>query len=361
MCPDVEQVELSEAPNVENDQWTWACPYCGASNDLDAQKCVSCGSQLRDPDEDDLFGTVATENAQVVDPGAALYQETVWSTEAPSDDVIDVEAEDPEPEEPVRPSGGPFSATQQKKETKDEVASANVFGASPSSAGDAAADAPLGRNPFSPPQVSGTGQPGTGQPGTGHPGTVPPGPAPSVGPFEQPYIAPQQPPMAAPQMPQPGIQASAGPAPDPFAGAPGMPSERTLRPTPDSFGLAAAVEALGVAERERCAVPIAVCGALLREGETVLAAVAGQLLGHSAVVVLTTERAIIANSRRWRPLVDVFVPEPNLHVHSRHDSEVASLTFLQGDRLTGVDNITNVSAALGLAEKMMEMSQRDQA
>ncbi len=321
---------MAGTQNLHNDsQWAWACPYCGVSNDLDAPKCVGCGSQLRDPDEDDLFGTVATENAQVIEPDSVLYNETVWSTEAPSeDDVIDVEAEGPaaEPAEAPKATAGPFSATQQTKEAEPEDDRSDVFGSSPSKPVDSGIDPLVGRNPFAAPESPEVAVP--------------------------PAAAAVQAPAAPP--PQPAAAASA--APDPFGAAPGVPGERTIRPTPDENGLFAAVESLGVAEREGCAVPIAVCGALLEPQEAVLGCVAGQLLGHPAVIVLTNSRVIIANARRWKPLIDVFIPSEELTVHTRNDSEVASLTFIQGDRLTGVDSITNVAAALQLAERIKNQS-----
>ena len=46
----------------------WSCPYCGGANSFDAAACVHCSAQLRDPDESDLFTTVAVDNAEVVPP-----------------------------------------------------------------------------------------------------------------------------------------------------------------------------------------------------------------------------------------------------------------------------------------------------
>ena len=322
---------MAGTQNLHNDsQWAWACPYCGVSNDLDAPKCVGCGSQLRDPDEDDLFGTVATENAQVIESDSVIYKETVWSTEAPTeDDVIDGEVEGPpaEPTEAPKAAAGPFSATQQTREAEPAQDHSGVFGASPSKPIHSDIDPLVGRNPFAAPET----------PDVAVPPAAAAGPAP---------VAPPPEPAAAPSA-----------APDPFGAAVGVPGDRGIRPTPDENGLFAAVESLGAAEREGCAVPIAVCGALLEPRETVLGCVAGQLLGHPAVIVLTNSRAIIANARRWKPLIDVFIPGGELTVHTRNDSEVASLTFIQGDRLTGVDSITNVAAALQLADRIKGQSE----
>lgn len=48
----------------------------------------------------------------------------------------------------------------------------------------------------------------------------------------------------------------------------------------------------------------------------------------------------------------MFHPGADLVVHTRHDRDAASLTFVQGDRLTGVDGISEVAAALEMAERI---------
>ena len=77
------------------------------------------------------------------------------------------------------------------------------------------------------------------------------------------------------------------------------------------------------------------------------------------MVALTSTRVLVANARRWKPLVDQFLPGADLMVHLRHDRDVASLTFVQGDRLTGVDDITDVTAAVDLAERIRAAVARD--
>ena len=119
-----------------------------------------------------------------------------------------------------------------------------------------------------------------------------------------------------------------------------------------------AVESLSAQDRERCDTPIAVCGALLGEQEVVLGLVAGHLLGHPAVVALTSTRVLVANARRWKPLVDQFIPDGELMVHLRHDRDIASVTFVQGQRLTGVDDITDVTAAVDLVERIRAAADR---
>lgn len=137
---------------------------------------------------------------------------------------------------------------------------------------------------------------------------------------------------------------------DPWAGIPA--DDASQQATPDENGLSVAVSQLGVDDRERCAVPIGVCGALLGEQEVVLGVLAGQLMGHPSVLMVTGSRVLVANARRWKPVLDQFVPSPELGVHLRHDRDIASLTLVQGPRLTTLDGISDVAGAVELSERI---------
>ncbi len=317
--------------------WAWPCPYCRASNAHDAALCVGCGAQLRDPAEDDLFTTVATDNAQMVNPDIPRVKESLWSTEAlPEEEVAQEVPEVPGPVTGISgahhgaPLGGndsasgPFSASAPAAAEREARNSAPVFGAG------GASDSP-DRSPSS----SGSENVVSGPFGLVDSASSAPGAASGVAP-----VAPAPP-----------------PADDAFAQQPSAPTN-VHRPTPDQHGLSIAVESLGPIDRDRCDTPIAVCGALLGEQEVVLGLLAGHLLGHPAVVALTNTRVLVANARRWKPLVDQFLPGPDLMVHLRHDRDVASITFVQGDRLTGVDDITDVTAAVDLAERIRSAAAR---
>lgn len=329
---------MTTAHGIRDDgAWTWPCPYCRAPNDLDAAVCGGCGAQLRDPDEDDLFTTVATDNAQMVDPNAPRVKESLWSTEALPDEEVAEEVESREEEPPAPPAGG-------ARPGGEETPAKGPFSAAAPTASDRHGNGS---------SVFGAGEPAGG-------------PRPAAGPFGAAAAAPVPPP-AAPQQPAaapwagtPAAPAPAAPMGPPTAGpaAPAEP-EGSPRPTPDEHGLSVAVDSLDPRDRDRCATPIAVCGALLGDQEVVLALVAGHLLGHPAVVALTSTRVLVANARRWKPLVDQFLPGTDLAVHLRHDRDVASLTFVQGDRLTGVDDITDVTAAVDLAERIRAAAARD--
>ena len=88
---------MATTHDTHEDAWAWPCPYCGTSNALESAVCVGCRAQLRDPEEDDLFTTVATDNAQMVDPDAPRIREVLWSTEAPPEDLVVEEVHEPDP------------------------------------------------------------------------------------------------------------------------------------------------------------------------------------------------------------------------------------------------------------------------
>jgi hypothetical protein len=335
----------------DDNTWSWPCPYCGQANALDAVSCAHCGVQLRDPDEDELFTTVATDNAQVVPRDGPRVRESLWSTDAAEFDDGVVDAEPVEPDAPrvhVGPvstgagtaplggTGGPslFSAEAIRPTSVPEppTAGASLFGAEARRQAE-----------------GGIGEPGA-RPAFGVPGQV-------ASPPPQPPAAPASPPTGAAPVPPPswtppmGAHASTAPPGEPVSADP-FAHTAAPRATPDPHGLSVAVESLPPSDRERCAVPIGVCGALLVDQEVVLGVVTGHLLGHPAVVVLTNARVLVANARRWTPLVDVFQPGPELVVHTRHDRDVAALTFVQGASLTSIDDITDVASALDLAERI---------
>jgi hypothetical protein len=330
----------------DDNAWSWPCPYCGQANALDAVSCAHCGVQLRDPDEDELFTTVATENAQVVSNDGPRLRESLWSTEAVEVDEGVLDAEPVVSDGPsihVGPPSGPTGAST--------TAGTGQPRFSASATRPAAAESPVPDGSLFGAEArqhhgAGFGEPGT-RPAFGvpaHEATSPPS---------------QEPPPAPPnaQMWMPPATAYAPPAPPAADQASAEPFGATTAPraTPDPHGLSVAVESLPAGDRERCAVPIGVCGALLGDQEVVLDVISGHLLGHPAVVVLTNARVLVANARRWKPLVDVFLPGPELIVHTRHDRDVAVLSLVQGESLTSIDDISDVAAALDLAARIRAM------
>lgn len=111
----------------------------------------------------------------------------------------------------------------------------------------------------------------------------------------------------------------------------------------------AAVLRLRPKDAEAANVALSVCGALLLEGERVMALLTGHMLGRPAAVLVTEYRVVIANDRRWQPVVDVFAINSQLTVRGRQDRDVAALSFSDRSRVSMVDGITEVAMAIELA------------
>ena len=126
---------------------------------------------------------------------------------------------------------------------------------------------------------------------------------------------------------------------------PSVPADAT-----DPHGLGAAVERLDPAAVEHAVVPLAVCSVLLEDDEVVVATLVGDMLGQPAAMVLTGRRVLVANGRRWRPVVDSFPLAAGLGVRGRHDGGVAAVTLLDDERLVTVDGVGDVAAATRFAE-----------
>ncbi|MFZ4517655.1 MAG: hypothetical protein ACOYOP_04680 [Microthrixaceae bacterium] len=330
---------MTQTSDIGNEGgWGWPCPYCRGSNPDDATTCAHCGAQLRDP-EDDLFTTVAADNAEVVPPERPFGRDNMWSTDASAPAEGELVEEPPPP-----PASGPWDPAT------DVVSGLrSSFSADPAARPDDVVDEPF--HPDEP--YTGPGQTRpllfSNESRADFAGEVPgagrsPFAAPAGDSFHAAAAAPVGPPPVAPVAPvAPAAPADTGQWAAPHPGPP---------PVPDAHGLAAAVGRLRVEDQERAAAPIAVCGALLQRDEVVLCAVTGQMLGQAAVVVLTTQRVLVVNARRWQPIVDVFPLGPDLVARGRHDRDVAALSFSDAERLSTVDNITEVALAVELAERV---------
>ena len=102
-------------------------------------------------------------------------------------------------------------------------------------------------------------------------------------------------------------------------------------------------------DAEAAHVALSVCGALLPAGEGVVALLTGQMLGRPAAVLVTEYRVVIANDRRWTPVIDVFAINADLTVRGRQDRDIAALSFSDRNRVSMVDGITEVAMAVELA------------
>ncbi len=126
----------------------------------------------------------------------------------------------------------------------------------------------------------------------------------------------------------------------------------------DPQGYDTAILRLHPHDRERAHVPLSVCGALLHEDEHVKGVVTGQMLGRPAAVVVTEDRVLVVNDRRWQPVVDIFPIDGDLVVRGRHDRQIAALSFADATRVSMVDGIGEVEIAIELAEHIRDAGPR---
>ncbi len=352
----------------DDDVWAWPCPYCRTPIAIDAPRCTACGSQLRHVGTDDLFSTVA--------PSASDHDVVVADVTVPRIALPDTDQQlaglvvDPPPADPVTVPSMPESATASN-------------GATP--VGGGAIPGPEQGRPAavtSPPTASAQQQPRSVDPELSVPvppvvpsvaapwsdpappvppaASAPAPPVPPSPPVVEPPPAPPSPPVVEPPpvaAPGAGLQLAPPPyvAPSTIAvwTPAGLPAlHHPMAPIDDFHRLADAVDRLRPGAAEEAAIPISVVGALLQSDEVVLALVTGQMLGHPAVVVLTDERVLVVNGRRWQPIVDEYPLTSELVVRGRHDRDVASLTFTRGTQFSTVDWITDVALAVELAERI---------
>ena len=99
---------------------------------------------------------------------------------------------------------------------------------------------------------------------------------------------------------------------------------------------------------------IGIVSALLEEGETVAVAVAGKVLGDSAVAAYTNKRLVVVNDREWKPVVELIDIEPGVAVQGWQDDRHASLTFQVGDRTVTIDQIRDRQLAQELAQRLRD-------
>ena len=303
---------------------TTECPVCGVHAWIEAPTCPACGTALRALDPDRLFTTVGVDNAEVVPSAPSAIEGddgTVDDAEVvdevlgvDEDDLWDVPSDDEDlwgPAEPVSaPVGGAaFSAEPSVQQADvidvEEVVDDDLWDSVAPASEDTVADRPLFRAP-----------------------------APSD-------------PVATPSAPPDDEHADLWDQTSPTPRTPPVPAAATAA---DPHGLTGALERIDPDVVDRAAVPLAVVSVLLDPGEVVDAALVGEMLGHPAAVVVTARRAVVANGRRWSPVVDVFELDASVDVRGRHDGGVAAVTLMDADRIVTVDGISDVPLAMHFAD-----------
>lgn len=160
---------------------------------------------------------------------------------------------------------------------------------------------------------------------------------------------------------EPSVEFGGGPRPS-FGGRSGRPAGGAAHEVSDLRGEATtpgfldAINALDMEDRARARVALVAVGALLGDDEHVVGLVVGQMLGHSAVLVLTADRILVVNDRAWQPVVDQYRLDPELEIRGRHDSSIAAIGLGDGRQLSMIDGIRDVPSAIGLVERIRSMT-----
>lgn len=120
-------------------------------------------------------------------------------------------------------------------------------------------------------------------------------------------------------------------------------------------GFLEAINRLDEADRARARTALVVAGALLDDDDPVLGILAGQMLGHAAVFVVTLTKVLIVNDRTWQPVVDRYRIDDSLDIRGRHDRNMAAIGLGDGRQLSMVDGIRDVAGAIDLVDRIRSM------
>ncbi len=125
-----------------------------------------------------------------------------------------------------------------------------------------------------------------------------------------------------------------------------------MRAEPDSFGLFLAVERLSPTTRAQSKTALAAAAARLQHPEQVTGALGGHIDQRPCAVISTDQRVIIATERGWVPDVEELMISPSLLVHGKHDGGIATIDFVHDEHTVTVTEISDVSAAVDMANKI---------
>lgn len=147
---------------------------------------------------------------------------------------------------------------------------------------------------------------------------------------------------------QPPMASSAGAA-TATADLDGRTAVGDMPPGAEPDGFEAAVQGLEPAQRDYASLPLTIAGALLDQSERVDGLLVGSMFGLPAALVLTSTRVLVVNGRRWRPVVDSYLVPGKLTVRGRSERGVAVLSIADDERLSLLDGIADVDAAVTIA------------
>ena len=139
--------------------------------------------------------------------------------------------------------------------------------------------------------------------------------------------------------------------PDPQAAVP-QPIVMDTGPA-DPHGLGRQLDRIGDATRSHAELPTLIAGAHLRLSEEVDVIVPGLIDGVVGVAVVTNERVLLVNGRRWRPVVIDLPIAPGLTVEGWQDESTAMLTF-SGEQIARIESVVDKSLAFYAARIIRE-------
>lgn len=125
---------------------------------------------------------------------------------------------------------------------------------------------------------------------------------------------------------------------------------------PDPHGLGAAAMRMSTSSREDVTVALSIAAATIEQGESVIGAVGGSILGTPSAVVATGSRVIVVSDRPYAPDISLFTLGPDLTVTGRHAGGVASLTIAEEGRSISIDQIRDVELAVEIANAIRTRS-----
>lgn len=313
------------------------CPECDTENTDDSKFCMTCGTSLRDvvaasvaePAVDGGTAAVAesghSEPAEVSSPAPSdvVPEANPWLPSEATGDPAVVEPAEPAPAPPVDEAPAPPAPPVDEAPAPPAPLGAPLPPPPPDGSG--ALPPPPGAQAWTPPPPQ-SGLPTSLVPPAGStpPWQADPPPPGSLDPIEIPV------PPAAPPAP---ITMVVGPA--------------------DPHGLAGQLARIGDQTRAHAEGPLHLAASLLRLPEEVDVVVPGLIDGVVGILVVTNERALLVNTRRWTPVVVDLPIAPGLKVDGWQDEHTAVLT-LTGDQVARIEAIVDKPLAFEAARIIRE-------
>ena len=174
-------------------------------------------------------------------------------------------------------------------------------------------------------------------------------------------------------LPAPPAAESALPAPPAGAGTPisalipsapvpadappgaGVPPEAAIPlGVVDPYGLAPFVAQISAQALRASRNALGILSAILTDGETITALVAGVYQSQPAVAALTSKRLVLVNEHEWKPVIREVTLAPDLTVQGLQDERTASLTFITDGMGVTISSIQDRPLAHEMARLVRE-------